>query len=98
MADLYAECLEKYFLANDVEAGDKQRAILLSVCGPATYQLIRNLAAPASLQTTRSLSWSSQDPCGFYDLTNLLQAMSSALRYKRENSTRVGQTRERGHY
>ena len=42
----YSERLEQYFLANDVEAPEKQRAILLSVCGPATYQLIRNLAAP----------------------------------------------------
>ena len=41
----YAERLEQYFLANDVEAGNKQRAVLLSVCGPATYQLIRNLTA-----------------------------------------------------
>ena len=39
----YSERLEQ---ANDVEAPEKQRAILLSVCGPATYQLIRNLAAP----------------------------------------------------
>ena len=44
----YAERLEQYFLANDydVEAGNKQRAVLLSVCGPATYQLIRNPIAP----------------------------------------------------
>ena len=42
----YCERLEQYFLANDVEDADKQRAILLSVCGAGTYQLIRNLAAP----------------------------------------------------
>ena len=42
----YCERLEQYFLANDVEDADKQRAILLSVCGAGTYQLIRNLVAP----------------------------------------------------
>ena len=42
----YAERLEQYFVANDVDAADKKRAILLSVCG-TTYQLIRNLVAPA---------------------------------------------------
>ena len=29
-----------------VEDADQQRAILLIVCGPATYQLIHNLASP----------------------------------------------------
>ena len=42
----YCERLEQYFLANDAEDPAKQRAILLSVCGAATYQLIRNLVAP----------------------------------------------------
>ena len=42
----YCERLEQYFLANDVADADKQRAILLSVCGAETYQLIRNLVAP----------------------------------------------------
>lgn len=43
----YCERLEQYFLANDVDDAAKQRAILLSVCGAAAYQLIRNLVAPA---------------------------------------------------
>ena len=43
----YCERLEHYFAANDVDDAGKQRAILLSVCGATTYQLIRNLAAPA---------------------------------------------------
>ena len=43
----YAERLEQYFIANDVDAADKKRATLLSVCGATTYQLIRNLVAPA---------------------------------------------------
>ena len=42
----YCERLEQYFLANDVNSAEKQRTILLSVCGSSTYQLIRNLLAP----------------------------------------------------
>ena len=42
----YCERLEHYFAANDVDDAGK-RAILLSVCGATTYQLIRNLVAPA---------------------------------------------------
>ena len=36
----------QYFAANKIENADQQRAILLSVCGPATYRLIRNLVSP----------------------------------------------------
>ena len=39
----YVECLEQYLAANKVEDADQQRAILLSVCGPATYRLICSL-------------------------------------------------------
>lgn len=42
----YAERLD---LANDVR-DEKKKAILLSVCGPETFQLLRNLAQPATLQ------------------------------------------------
>ena len=42
----YTERLEQYFTANDMKDAGKQRAILLSVCGPKSYQLIRNLVAP----------------------------------------------------
>lgn len=42
----YSERLEQYFIANGVESEDKKRAILLTMSGPATYQLIRNLCAP----------------------------------------------------
>ena len=42
----YAERLELYFTANDVSTAAKQQAILLSVCGAETYQLIRDLVAP----------------------------------------------------
>ena len=42
----YIERLEFYFEANGVSDGEKQRAILLSVCGSKTYKLIRNLTTP----------------------------------------------------
>ena len=42
----YTERLEQYFTANDVKDAEKQRAILLSVCGAATYKLIRSLLHP----------------------------------------------------
>ena len=45
----YTERLDLYFTANGIapDAAEQRRAILLSVCGPATYQLIRNLVSPA---------------------------------------------------
>ena len=44
---LYIKRLVQYFVANGIsEEGDKQRTILLSSCGAATYQLIHNLVAP----------------------------------------------------
>jgi len=43
----YAERLEFYFAANDVKEAEKQRAVLFSICGAATYKLIKNLLAPA---------------------------------------------------
>ena len=42
----YTERVEEYFLANDIRSAEKQRAVLLSVCGASTYQLIRDLVAP----------------------------------------------------
>jgi len=42
----YVEGLQQYLAANKVEYANQQRAILLSVCGPATYRLIRNLVSP----------------------------------------------------
>lgn len=42
----YIERLQFYFEANGVSDEDKQRAILLSVCGSKTYKLIRNLTMP----------------------------------------------------
>jgi len=47
----YTKRLVQYFAANGIseEEGDKRRAILLSSCGAATYQLIQNLVAPSKL-------------------------------------------------
>ena len=43
-----ATLLQQYFAANDVKDEDKQKAILLSACGIATYRLIKNLTAPVN--------------------------------------------------
>ena len=42
----YTERLQNYFIANDIKSEAKQRVILLSVCGPHTYKLIRSLLSP----------------------------------------------------
>ena len=42
----FSERLEQYLAANKIEDADQQKAILLSVCGPATYQLICSLVSP----------------------------------------------------
>lgn len=42
----YIERLKEYFIANDLEEATKQKAILLSVVGAETYQLMRSLTAP----------------------------------------------------
>ena len=45
----YIECLEQYLAANKIKDADQQRAILLSVCSPATYTVIHNLVSPKKL-------------------------------------------------
>uniref|UniRef100_A0A1A8BW73 Zgc:165409 n=1 Tax=Nothobranchius kadleci TaxID=1051664 RepID=A0A1A8BW73_NOTKA len=45
--DEYTEILEQFFAANEIDDGEKQRAILISVVGAATYSLMRNLLSPA---------------------------------------------------
>ena len=42
----YVERPEFYFIANGIDDPVKKRAVLLTVSGPATYKLIRNLSAP----------------------------------------------------
>ena len=42
----YCERLVQYFTANDIEADEKRRAVLLSGCGAHIYQLVRSLVSP----------------------------------------------------
>ena len=46
----YAERLMHYFVANDIVAEEKRRAILLSVVGPGTFRLLKTLASPKKLE------------------------------------------------
>ena len=43
----YSERLEHYFTANDISSTDKKRAILLTVCRSATYQLLIQPSKPS---------------------------------------------------
>ena len=42
----YEERLQQYFVVNNVRNAEKQRAILLSMCGQSTYKVIHNFVAP----------------------------------------------------
>ncbi|KAM7296545.1 uncharacterized protein ISCGN_021703 [Ixodes scapularis] len=44
----YKERLGFYFAANGVVEEQQQRAVLCSVCGPATYAILRSLCSPAT--------------------------------------------------
>ena len=46
----YIERLNYYFIANDVTTDQKKKSILLTVCGPTTFKLIRNLADAHQLE------------------------------------------------
>lgn len=50
----YTEHLQLYFTANDVDSEEKHRAILLSVCGPSTYRLIKSLVPPPAKPTDKT--------------------------------------------
>lgn len=39
----YGECLEPYFVANDITSPDKKCAMLLSCCGSAMHKIIRSI-------------------------------------------------------
>ena len=47
----YVERLDLYFKANDITNEDKKQATLLTVIGPSSYKLLRNLMSPAKLAT-----------------------------------------------
>ncbi len=42
----YVKRLEHYFEANGIADNDKKGTILLTVCGPKIYKLIRDLVSP----------------------------------------------------
>ena len=42
----YTERLDHFFEANSITMSDKKRAVFLSVVGPATYKILRNLISP----------------------------------------------------
>ena len=44
----YTERLGQYFIANLITGEERKRAFLLSICGPQTYQLMRNILAPTA--------------------------------------------------
>ena len=46
---IYIERLKHYFIANGVTDAGKKRSILLTVCGPSTYKLLRSLVANGDL-------------------------------------------------
>ena len=43
----YTERLDNYFKANGVTDSKKKHGILLSMCGPTVYKLMRDLTAPS---------------------------------------------------
>ena len=53
--DMFAEQLFYYFAANGITDDDKQKVILLSAYGTATYKLLKTLVAPAEL-TSKSFA------------------------------------------
>ena len=44
----YTERIGHYFLANGITDATKKRSILLTACGPTTYQLIKDLLSPVN--------------------------------------------------
>ena len=48
---IYTERLGHYFIANKVTEAEQKRAILLSVCGPTMFKLIKSLADPSKFPT-----------------------------------------------
>ena len=47
----YAERLKHYLIANGITDADRKRSILLTVCGAATYKLLRSLVGKDGLDT-----------------------------------------------
>ena len=47
----YIERLQMHFAANDIKDAPKQRAILISSCGPSTYRQMKDVLAPEAPST-----------------------------------------------
>ena len=43
----YVERLSHFFIANGIETEEKKRAVFLSLIGPSSYKILRNLVSPA---------------------------------------------------
>ena len=46
----YAERIEFYLVAQGITDADKQRAVLLSACGPTMFGLLKRIVTPGSLR------------------------------------------------
>ena len=47
--DTYVERLHFYFEANSIESENQKRAILLTVCGVPTFEVIKSIVTPLEL-------------------------------------------------
>ena len=47
----YVERVEQYFVANEITTDERKRGVFLTVIGPETYNLLRNLLAPTKPAT-----------------------------------------------
>ena len=43
----YVERLSHFYIANGIETEEKKRAVFLSLIGPSSYKILRNLVSPA---------------------------------------------------
>ena len=54
----YTERLGYYFAANDMHGDNKKKAILITVCGPSTFDLLKSLLQPQTTNYKKSLRYS----------------------------------------
>ena len=51
--EVYTEQLSHFFTANKISSEDQKRSVLMTVCGSATYKLMRSLAAPTDVASLK---------------------------------------------
>ena len=51
--EVYTEQLSHFFTANKISSEDQKRSVLVTVCGSATYKLMRSLAAPTDVASLK---------------------------------------------